>query len=114
MRLSMMAVCILITGCASANVDANGGVDARRSDGPGADANIDGPPPIDAQVTQTISETTSNQNIASNSATCAAAPGENSWYRVFRPSDFGITGVFNVTQVNFGAQEAAQSPVVTI
>jgi hypothetical protein len=102
--------------CASANVGGNNDDDDDDVPKDAPDPNDpdapDAAPLIDAGVTQTLVQATNNTNTASNSATCPN--GENSWYRVFTLTDSGITGGFNVTQVTFGAQEAALSPVLQI
>jgi hypothetical protein len=52
-------------------------------------------------------EQTTNSDISpSLSLACsdASSTKENSWYRVFKLSDFGIDGAFTVHRVNFGVQ----------
>ncbi len=66
----------------------------------------DGP---SAPVTITLSQTTSNAITALNSVACANSFGvtaENSYYRAFPLSDFGITGAFTVTSVTYGVESA--------
>jgi hypothetical protein len=110
-RLMFLA---LLGACASA------GRESPATDGqPGAEPGIGGPlidampdAPPDMLIMQTLSQTTSNQNAASNSIACQA--GTNSWYRVFPLADFGITGPFNVQSVTFGVQEAGGSPPINV
>ncbi len=104
----------LVSACASAGRD-NPGTDGN----PGTDSMMGGEPGMmmvdampDASIMTTLSQTTSNTNTSSNSVTCSS--GEDSWYRVFPLSDFGITGAFNVQSVTFGAQEATGSPTVQV
>jgi hypothetical protein len=114
----LLLLTLAICGCAKATVNGNHGNPDAGSNNPDPDGDItqidapDGPGPIDALITQTLTQTTNSQNAMSNSATCGT--GDNSWYRVFPLSDHGITGPFNVTQVTFGGQEAAQAPVLQI
>jgi hypothetical protein len=59
----------------------------------------------------TLKQTTNTTPVAADSVACAnqstGATKENSWYRVFPLSDFGITGPFHVTNVTFWVQSAA-------
>jgi hypothetical protein len=108
------------TGCAQAHHDASlggrpdgGGIVVHDSNGGGGDdaSNIDAPGhPIDAPSsggTQTLSQT-NDQVDARHAVACAADDGvstiwtvQNSYYRVFTLSDYGITGTFHVTGVDF-------------
>jgi len=111
----LSAVACALVACASAGTDNPGNPDGNKgTDGPptGDGMTPDAAAGPDAAVMMTLSQTTSNMNIASNSVTCNA--GEDSWYRVFPLADFGITGGFNVQSVTFGAQEALGSPVVQV
>lgn len=103
----------VLAGCATAGVDGgSGNPDGNPgTDGTRVDAGVDAPPP-DASIMSTLTQTTSNSNVASNSVTCSS--GENSWYRVFALADHGVTGAFNVTQVTFGVQESLASPSVQV
>lgn len=107
-----------VVGCASASSDNPGGGDG--GGGSGSDASgprPDGPvipadAPIDAPISVTLSQTTSTTNIMSNSTTCGT--GENSWYRVFPLAESGVNGPLYITQVTFGAQEAAGAPIADV
>ena len=62
-------------------------------------------PPYD--VTRVRLQQTEDTTIApSLSLACSDGNGtkDNSWYRVFALSDFGVTGAFTVNRVNFAAQ----------
>ena len=100
---SLIALAAL-AGCATAG-----------QDNPAADASPtpDAPIPIDAQVVdalimRTLSQT-SDMTVADNATIACGAAGttrENSWYRVFPLTTFGIAGAFNVTQVAFAVESA--------
>jgi hypothetical protein len=53
-----------------------------------------------------LEQTSSSDISPSLSLACSDSSGtkENSWYRIFQLSDFGIDGVFTVNRVNFGVQ----------
>lgn len=55
-----------------------------------------------------LEQTTNSDITPSLSLACSDAAGtkENSWYRVFKLSDFGIDTPFSVHRVNFGVQTA--------
>lgn len=108
-------------GCASATVTGDSDdVDAARIDGapgpidapPGAiDAAIDAPPlPIDAPPLQmiTLSQSSSTAITAANTVSCNAAgvTAENSYYRAFRLSDFGVNTAFTASRVDVGIETA--------
>lgn len=117
----------LVTGCATASVaenDGDGGTDVDAPPGT-IDARTDGtPPPIDAPLpidariidgppapqTITLSQSSSTAITALNSVACAnntsGATRENSYYRVFRLSDFGVSTAFTAQRVDVGIEEA--------
>lgn len=94
-------------------VDAPGGGDP---DAPGG--NVDAPPtPIDAPAgnvdaaltTVTLQQMTSTTIVPGTPSCNVTATGvtrENSYYRVFRLSDFGVTRPFTAQRVDFGVEEA--------
>ncbi len=117
---------VLVAGCATAARDDMGGgntVGGRPDGGPpggGDDAStIDAPPPPDAaplpdappgmqQVT--LSQTNDTTIAAGKAIACGSSDpifgfpvstSDNSWYRVFKLSDYGITGPFTVQRVTF-------------
>lgn len=121
----------LVAGCATASSPPGGDTDARpdakpfggRIDAaplpdtpPGApDANVDATPPPDARPapdampgTATLNQTTSQSVANSNSEACNLnnVTGENSYYRVFRLSDYGINTAFTINKVNLGVESA--------
>lgn len=109
--------------CASAGV--SGGDDQPGTDAPAVDAppGVDGAPgldgpPVDAAPTPVmLGQTTSMMVGSNNSIACGNADGttaENSYYRVFRLADAGITGGLRVTSVTFGVQEALGQPAVQV
>jgi hypothetical protein len=66
--------------------------------------------------TQTLTETTGNTDTQVGIA-CASSAGytlRNSYYRVFTLSDYGVTGAFHVTGVDFIVSAAASSPSLTV
>lgn len=116
---SLLASAVALAACASAGTD-HPGTPADAPAGDDAPAPSDAPvtvddappPPADAPpaVTTTLSQTTGTTNTSMNSTTCPNTDGstaENSWYRVFRLADHGITTAFHVTGVTVGVQEAA-------
>ncbi len=56
----------------------------------------------------TLSETTSNAIVASNSISCnqSGAPRDNSYYRAFVLADYGITGPFTIQHIDFGVEQS--------
>ncbi|KAB2889495.1 MAG: hypothetical protein F9K40_19775 [Kofleriaceae bacterium] len=102
------------------NVDAPGGseVDAPGGgdpDAPGSTVDapmtpIDAPPGnIDAALqTITLSQSGAMTITALNSVSCNAAgiTAENSYYRVFRLSDFGVVRPFTAQRIDFGVESA--------
>lgn len=87
-----LLICLAIAGCARAGKENTiiGGLDDARSS--------------DAPKQTTLTQTTSNAIVASNSFRCPLGP--NSYYRVFTLADSGITTTLHVTQVDFGIQDA--------
>lgn len=82
--------------------------------------NIDAPPHIDAPMggtTQTLSQTTSNTDSGVGIA-CGPTTGgytlKNSYYRVFTLSDYGVSGVFHVSGVDFVASGVAGAPQIKV
>jgi hypothetical protein len=69
---------------------------------------IDAPaPPIDAPGPTTTVTLTQSSSLAVTPATSVAcSSGENSYYRVFRLADHGVTGALQVSRVDFGVQDA--------
>ncbi len=112
-RVTTVLAAAAIAACASAS----------SSDVPDAavpDAAVDAPgtPPIDAAPTPiSLSQTTSMAIGSNNSIACGNNDGttaENSWYRVFRLADAGITGGLRINSVTFGVQEALGMPTVQV
>ncbi len=106
---------VVFTGCASANLGGGGGggnLDAAGSDNPGDDADlpigIDAAPPIDAAISVTMNQTGSPTVVATaiGCQDANALTTENSYYRIFPLSDFGITTPFHVTDVSFAVERA--------
>src|ERR1700755_1482513 len=68
----------------------------------------------------TMSETTSDVVTAGLGALCATRGGQTTadetWYRAFRPADFGVTGDFHVSSVRFTSAVArnAQGIIVSV
>lgn len=107
-----LLVCLAIAGCARAGEQNSiiGGLnDARPSDAdnvpPPDGSTIDAPP---QQVT--LTQTASNAITLFNSFGCVTGTGvtrQNSYYRVFRLADFGVTTTLHIMKVDFGIQTAA-------
>lgn len=108
-----LLICLAIAGCARAgkeNSIIGGLTDAR----PSGDADTVPAPdasPIDAPPQQvTLTQTANNGITKNNSFGCVLSSGvtlQNSYYRVFKLADYGITTTLHVTQVEFGIQTAA-------
>jgi hypothetical protein len=108
-----LLICVAIAGCARAgkeNSIIGGLTDAR----PSGDADTVPAPdgsPIDAPPQQvTLTQTASNGITKNNSFGCVLSSGvtlPNSYYRVFKLADHGVTTTLHVTQVEFGIQTAA-------
>ncbi|MBX3161225.1 MAG: hypothetical protein KF773_35010 [Deltaproteobacteria bacterium] len=97
---------LVIAGCASAGSGGGGG--GENQDGPGL-PEIDSPPPIDAAITTVLSQTGSTNVVATGIACQNSSTGftnENSYYRVFRLAEHGITSDFHVTEVTFAVERA--------
>jgi hypothetical protein len=111
----VVAAAAVIAACASAGKTAD--VDATRSSGSDAAPVTSGEAGIDALVAVTLSQNTGTTIGSASSVTCGNTDGttaENSWYRVFKPSDDGIVAGFHVTAVTFGVQEATGMPAVQV
>jgi hypothetical protein len=124
----LLYLTIALAGCATASFDAredaagggSGSVDERPDGGPmgmGKDATVT--PPVDAaplpdappnmqQVT--LSQTNDNTLAAGKAIACSSrdpifnlpvGTRDNSWYRVFKLSDYGINGAFQLQRVTF-------------
>lgn len=86
---------------------------------------IDAPPHIDSPTgggTQTLSQTTASDDTQVGIACSASDPitnatlytRRNSYYRVFTLSDYGVTGTFHVSGIDFIVSYASKSPVLTV
>ena len=122
--MRVLYVAMMLAGCATAAKQTLG----ERPDGGlpnGNDSNgmvwMDAP--ADQSVTQymdapqmngprTLSETTGSTVTANNSIACGSATGtaQNSYYRLFTLSDFGITTDFVVSQVSFQTEYVSSAP----
>jgi len=106
-------------GCASAGLDGNTpGPDGGVVDGSVTDGDPGNPPPDAAPMHVTLSQTSSQALSSSSSIACSNnadnTTAENSWYRVFRLADAGVTGELDVISVSFGVQDAAGLPAVQV
>jgi hypothetical protein len=112
-HLALLA--LLLVGCASAKLGGGGDDDGTPGDGnnngnEGNNVDIDAPPPIDAAVSTTLSQT-GTTNIVATEIGCQVNDGsrittENSYYRIFPLSDHNITTSFSVTEVAFAVERA--------
>lgn len=116
-------VIMVLGGCASASLDngGNAGDDGGPTDDAGTDGSItiDGAPdavPIDAAPMQVTVTQSTSQAIAAGAPTCnnGSVTRENHFYRVFPLSDHGITGPFQVQNVQFGVRQAEGGHTVTL
>jgi hypothetical protein len=120
-RMRGLMYLVLISGCASAGRDEV--VGGRPDGGPGGGGSGSGkdagmmPPPVDAaplpdapagQQQVTLSQTTNMTIAAGRAIACSSSvlgvpvgTRDNSWYRVFKLSDYAITGTFNLQRVSF-------------
>lgn len=85
--------------------------DGRTNDGRVIDAGIDGPPQMQTitlnQTGSQVVETGSSIACAENDANMlVVATRENSYLRVFRLADFGVTRPFTPTMVSFSVEQA--------
>ena len=106
----------LAVGCASANVDPSGTIDAPRVDAPDVDAPPDIPTgPVAATLQQTVDTTIASGNsVACGDPVDGVPTDANSWFRVFSPAEANVTNDFLVNQVTFAVEVSAGSPTVTI
>ena len=131
---ALLYLTVALTACASATRDQGGGltpdaaegmVGGRPDSGGGTGVDADIPPPIDAaplpdapmgQMQVTLSQTNNMNLAAGKTVACSSsdpffgipiATRDNSWYRVFKLSDHGVTGAFNVQRVTFWTDYAA-------
>lgn len=127
-----MLFALAVSGCATAHKDSftngrpDGGVHISDSgnggnqDTGGGSGMADAAPHLDSPtgpVTQTLSQSTSNTDDGSGIACGVAASGytvKNSFYRVFTLSDYGVTGVFHVSGVDFVASGVTNSPPIRV
>jgi hypothetical protein len=107
---------VLVTGCASASrEEVVGGRPDGGGGGTGKDADMlplpDAAPLPDAPPGQqqvTLSQTTDNTLAAEKTIACSTSflgvplgTNDNSWYRVFKLTDYGITSAFNLQRITF-------------
>lgn len=124
LRSGLAVVLLAVVGCATATVSSSGDdveVDAARIDAPPGtidappgtiDARIVDapPPPIDAPIVQTITLSQGATTItAANTVSCNATglTAENSYYRAFRLSDFGVSTAFTANRIDVGIESAS-------
>ncbi|MBE7451011.1 MAG: hypothetical protein HS111_19600 [Kofleriaceae bacterium] len=109
-----------LLACATAGGGGTDDVDAANSTVDAPPGAIDAPPgtidapvgPVDApmQTTITLSQSNATNIVAGNAVACSnSATGvtrTNSFYRVFRLADHGVTRPFTAQRVDFGVEEA--------
>ncbi|NLG63538.1 MAG: hypothetical protein GX539_14970 [Candidatus Cloacimonetes bacterium] len=83
------------------------------------DADIDAPPPpVDTGPTHVTLSQTTETTLSGNSIACGITAqdttSENSWYRVFRLADAGVTRELSVISVSFGVQSAVGQPEIQV
>ena len=113
----------LVAGCATASLPGAGDddivvpVDARESDGRPVDARVvDAPPPVDAppaQQTITLTQTSDENPLTGTSIACSnqttGFTRDNSYYRVFPLTSFGVNRPFTAQRVTFKVEQATAS-----
>ena len=70
--------------------------------------------PIDMLTAITITQNTSQTVATGHSVFCNSGTStfrDHSWYRVFRPMDFGITNTFHISRINFTSEQSLGSAV---
>ncbi len=132
----VLAIATLVAGCATAKPSGVGGgdpdaheagIDANMLGGrPDAAPMVDAPPgtpdapppPPDAKPapdampgTITMTESTSSTIVQGNTVSCNDGPpyfdtAENSYYRAFKLSDFGVNSALAIQHVDFGVEQA--------
>jgi hypothetical protein len=114
--MKRLLLCLAIVGCARAGKENSiiGGInDAgadRRGDAgdfPEPDASLIDAPPQQVTLTQNASTTIARNNSFACIVDVGGVTFENSYYRVFTPSDDGVTGALHITQVSFGIESAS-------
>ncbi|HUJ61249.1 MAG TPA: hypothetical protein VLX92_22250, partial [Kofleriaceae bacterium] len=78
--------------------------------------------PIDAPHGVYMSETSSNGMMAAMVYGQSIACGDNgddnttdnTWWRVYKPSDYGVNDTFHVTEVDVSVQETSTTPTITV
>jgi hypothetical protein len=107
-----LLICLAIAGCARAGRENSiiGGLSDARPSGDADTVPAPDASPIDAPPQQvTLTQTASLGITKNNSFACveSGSTDQNSYYRVFKLADYGITTTLHVTQVDFGIQTAA-------
>lgn len=125
-RAALLTSVLALTACAQAGGRQSGDDDPTSDAATPVDAPIttddsalpiDAPPVDNGPTPITLSQTTSDAIGSESSLACGNGDGttaENSWYRVFRLADAGITGGLRVSSVSFGVQEASGLPAVQV
>jgi hypothetical protein len=106
--MKWLVLCLAIAGCAKA-VPGNeivGGLDDAGTEGGGQ--RPDGGAPIDI----TLSQTSSNDVTPNNTIDCGGEA--NSYFRVFTPSEAGVSNAFQVVEVAFGIEAAKADIAATL
>lgn len=129
---ALVYLTLALAGCATAARDAGGqgspdggGLGGGHPDG-GVGKDADTTPPVDAaplpdapmgQTQVTLSQTNDMMMAAGKSVACRTldpifgtivlGTSDNSWYRVFKLADYGITGPFNLQRVTFWTDYAS-------
>ena len=116
-----LVVSLAIAGCASAGqgnsiiggLDGDAGVDNARTDAndfPGLDAAVTDAPADEVTLSQASSTTITNNNSIACADNTTGLSAQNSYYRVFTLSDFGVTTTLHLTHVDFAIQHADGGP----
>jgi hypothetical protein len=131
MRRKLLVLAIGLTGCATAHRDSLGGRpdsgitiggDSNNNNNGDSGVQMDAPPHIDGSMggtTQTLSQTMASNDTqvgiaCSGSNTTTSWTSQNSYYRVFQLSNYGINGTFHVTGIDFIVSAASKSPQLNI
>ncbi|HEX4418329.1 MAG TPA: hypothetical protein VH165_10545 [Kofleriaceae bacterium] len=110
--MKWLVACLALAGCAQAgapNAIIGGLIDAGTRRGDAGDLADPDASLIDAPPNQvTLNQTTSNGIVDGNSFACLFQGSDvsrnNSYYRVFTPSESGVTNALHIAQVEFGIE----------
>ncbi|HET9627006.1 MAG TPA: hypothetical protein VFP84_36855 [Kofleriaceae bacterium] len=113
--MKWLVLCLAIAGCAKAGPgnEIVGGLTDAGTEGGGRDPDGGaGREPGGAPVDVTLSQTDRTDITPTNAINCDE--GESDYFRVFTPSDAGVTNAFAVAEVDFGIESAKSAITATL